>query len=145
MKIDNIKIVKHEEKVKVYNFTVAEFHTYYVTDIGIWVHNTDCGWSMARGGDTINGRKYSEHALERMAPNTIEVRAELTTRAKQSAQSKGLIPGTKEYNDYIKKYVDSRGFPPMVMLLLLSLNRRYALCLQSMTSTNFWNYLKVSQ
>ncbi|MFU1796219.1 hypothetical protein ACM1RC_20345 [Paenibacillus azoreducens] len=22
--------------------TVADYHTYYVTDIGIWVHNTDC-------------------------------------------------------------------------------------------------------
>lgn len=26
----------------VYNFTVADFHTYYVTDLGIWVHNTEC-------------------------------------------------------------------------------------------------------
>lgn len=24
----------------VYNFTVADYHTYYVTDLGIWVHNT---------------------------------------------------------------------------------------------------------
>ena len=40
--IDNIKIVKHEEKVKVYNFTVADFHTYFVSDLGIWVHNTGC-------------------------------------------------------------------------------------------------------
>ncbi|GIP20642.1 polymorphic toxin-type HINT domain-containing protein [Paenibacillus sp. J22TS3] len=39
LKIDNIKIVRHEEKVKVYNFTVAEFHTYFVSDLGIWVHN----------------------------------------------------------------------------------------------------------
>ncbi|WP_416235423.1 polymorphic toxin-type HINT domain-containing protein [Paenibacillus campi] len=28
LKIDNIKIVHHDEKVKVYNFTVADFHTY---------------------------------------------------------------------------------------------------------------------
>ena len=27
----------------VYNFTVADYHTYYVTDLGIWVHNTNCG------------------------------------------------------------------------------------------------------
>ena len=34
------------EKVKVYNLTVADYSTYYVTDLGIWVHNTDClkGW-----------------------------------------------------------------------------------------------------
>ena len=24
----------------VYNFTVADYHTYYVTDLEIWVHNT---------------------------------------------------------------------------------------------------------
>lgn len=25
----------------VYNFTVADFHTYFVSELGIWVHNTD--------------------------------------------------------------------------------------------------------
>jgi hypothetical protein len=40
--IDNIKIVKHDELVKVYNFTVADFHTYFVSDLGIWVHNIKC-------------------------------------------------------------------------------------------------------
>ena len=29
----------------VYNFTVADYHTYYVTDLGIWVHNTNCIFS----------------------------------------------------------------------------------------------------
>ncbi|MBV6714144.1 HINT domain-containing protein [Paenibacillus chitinolyticus] len=38
--IDKVEFVKLDEKVTVYNFTVADFHTYYVTDIGIWVHNT---------------------------------------------------------------------------------------------------------
>ncbi|WP_415839686.1 polymorphic toxin-type HINT domain-containing protein [Paenibacillus tarimensis] len=40
--IAKISIVKHDELVKVYNFTVADFHTYYVSDLGIWVHNTGC-------------------------------------------------------------------------------------------------------
>ena len=39
LKIDNKEIVHHDEKVKVYNFTVADFHTYFVSDLGIWVHN----------------------------------------------------------------------------------------------------------
>jgi|GEM_PF-2358651 len=44
-RIDNIEIVHHDEKVKVYNFTVADFHTYFVSDLGIWVHNIgDCSW-----------------------------------------------------------------------------------------------------
>ncbi|MNW50460.1 hypothetical protein D3C74_279130 [compost metagenome] len=40
--IDKVKFVKLGEPVTVYNFTVADYHTYYVTDIGIWVHNTNC-------------------------------------------------------------------------------------------------------
>lgn len=43
---------------------------------------------MPRGGGSINGRKYSEHALERMAPDTIEVRAELTKRARERAEKR---------------------------------------------------------
>nr|WP_254352269.1 polymorphic toxin-type HINT domain-containing protein [Paenibacillus dendritiformis] len=40
--IDKVEFVKLDEPVTVYNFTVADYHTYYVTDIGIWVHNTSC-------------------------------------------------------------------------------------------------------
>ncbi len=58
-------------------------------------------WSMPENVATINGRAYSEHALERMAPNTAEVRAELTTRAYKKAAEKGFQPGTREYNDFV--------------------------------------------
>ncbi|MFX3646855.1 MAG: polymorphic toxin-type HINT domain-containing protein [Paenibacillus sp.] len=40
--INKVEFVKLVEPVTVYNFTVADFHTYYVTDLGIWVHNTNC-------------------------------------------------------------------------------------------------------
>ncbi|MBR7779250.1 polymorphic toxin-type HINT domain-containing protein [Undibacterium rugosum] len=30
-------------KIPVYNLEVEDFHTYYVSEIGIWVHNTNCG------------------------------------------------------------------------------------------------------
>ncbi|WNQ12224.1 polymorphic toxin-type HINT domain-containing protein [Paenibacillus aurantius] len=40
--IEKVEFVKLDEPVTVYNFTVADFHTYYVTDLGIWVHNTNC-------------------------------------------------------------------------------------------------------
>ncbi|AWX53981.1 MULTISPECIES: polymorphic toxin-type HINT domain-containing protein [Brevibacillus] len=40
--IDSIKVVQHDKKVKVYNFTVADFHTYFVSGWGVWVHNTAC-------------------------------------------------------------------------------------------------------
>ncbi|WP_270164504.1 S8 family serine peptidase [Paenibacillus sp. SYP-B4298] len=40
--IDKVEFLKLDGPVTVYNFTVADFHTYYVTDIGVWVHNTNC-------------------------------------------------------------------------------------------------------
>ena len=73
------------------------------------------GWDMPRGGGEIGGRKYSEHALERMAPDTIETRAELTTKATEKAVERGLNPGTQEFDEYLKKYVDPRGVPPTVV------------------------------
>ena len=63
-------------------------------------------WNMVEGGGTINGREYSQHAMERMAPDTPQVRAELSRRAEKSATQRGLKVGTQEYYEYCKKYVD---------------------------------------
>lgn len=38
--IDQIEVEATESTV--YNFTVEDFHTYYVTNLGIWTHNTVC-------------------------------------------------------------------------------------------------------
>lgn len=40
-------------------------------------------WDMPVGGKVINGRKYSQHALERMTPNTIEVKATLEEQSQK--------------------------------------------------------------
>ncbi|MEF7658540.1 pre-toxin TG domain-containing protein [Bacillus thuringiensis] len=72
------------------------------------------GWSMPRGGGVINGRKYTEHALERMAPDTLEIRAELNSRAREMAAKKGYKPGSKEYNELFSK-IDPRGMTPNVV------------------------------
>jgi Mg-chelatase subunit ChlD len=44
LEIQDIQVVQHKEPVQVYNFTVADFHTYFVSDLGIWVHNVDCSY-----------------------------------------------------------------------------------------------------
>jgi hypothetical protein len=36
------KIEIEEKQTAVYNFSIQDFHTYYVTDLGILVHNLDC-------------------------------------------------------------------------------------------------------
>ena len=73
------------------------------------------GAVMTEGGGVINGREYSQHAMERMAPDTPTVRAELSRRAEKAAQQKGLEVGTKEYYEYCTKYVDPRNIPPSVI------------------------------
>ncbi|GMK38808.1 hypothetical protein PCCS19_18620 [Paenibacillus sp. CCS19] len=40
LKILSIKLLKM--RTTVYNFTVDDFHTYFVSDLGIWVHNSSC-------------------------------------------------------------------------------------------------------
>ena len=70
---------------------------------------------MPEGGGTINGIDYSQHAMERMAPDTPSVRAELSRRAEQLAEAKGLQGGTPEYYQFCQKYVDPRNIPPSVV------------------------------
>ncbi|KZD59727.1 hypothetical protein P9X13_10545 [Bacillus cereus] len=60
---------------------------------------------MPRGGGVIDGRKYTEHALERMAPDTIQVRAELTKRARERAERKGYTFGLDKYMEELKKLI----------------------------------------
>ncbi|MFV5963732.1 hypothetical protein [Bacillus sp. AK25] len=75
----------------------------------------EIGWNMSKGGGEINGRSYSQHALERMAPDSPEVKATLTSRAIKKAEELGFKPQTKEFSDFIKKYVDPRNIPPSVI------------------------------
>ena len=75
----------------------------------------ETGWDMPDGGAIINGREYSKHALERMAPDTPSVRAELSKRVDEIADKKGFKPGTKDYMKEFNKYVNPRNIPPLVV------------------------------
>ena len=48
-----------DEPVSVYNFQVEDFHTYFVGDCAVWVHNAECKVSSSR----------REHILEGEGPN----------------------------------------------------------------------------
>jgi len=69
-----------------------------------------------KGGATINGRWYTEHALERMAPRTPEVMAELEARTLDRAAKKGLLTQTEKFGKWMEKNApDPRGIPPSVI------------------------------
>ncbi|WP_261808093.1 HINT domain-containing protein [Paenibacillus sp. N3.4] len=56
LKIESIELLhKH---VTVYNMTVDRFHTYFVSDLGIWVHNTNC--FSGSGADLANFARNSK-------------------------------------------------------------------------------------
>jgi RHS repeat-associated protein len=70
------------------------------------------------GGMRISGRWYSEHALERMAPDTPQVRAELRTRAAARLERLGFRPGNPAYDRLMARAlgkIDPRGVPPSVV------------------------------
>nr|WP_269671042.1 polymorphic toxin-type HINT domain-containing protein [Paenibacillus sp. 481] len=46
--IEKLEFIMLDKPVTVYNFTVADYNTYYVTDLGIWVHNTECNVSISK-------------------------------------------------------------------------------------------------
>lgn len=70
------------------------------------------------GGLYINGRWYTEHALERMAPDTPQVRAQLRTRVGARLQRIGISSSHPAYGRVLARAlqkIDPRGVPPSVI------------------------------
>jgi hypothetical protein len=72
-------------------------YKYAITPLTFDMNATE-GWNMSKLGSRIRGRLYSKHALERMAPPTKEVIAEL----EQRAIAQGFERRTREFDNYIK-------------------------------------------
>lgn len=69
-----------------------------------------------KSGATINGRWYTEHALERMAPRTPEVMAELEVRMLVRAEKAGYKPQTDRFGKWMEKNAPNpRNIPPSVI------------------------------
>lgn len=70
------------------------------------------------GGLRINNRWYTEHALERMAPNTAAVRGQMRTRILQRMGRRGFQPDHPAFEAVFRRAlqkVDPRGVPPSVV------------------------------
>ncbi|MEJ8303113.1 polymorphic toxin-type HINT domain-containing protein [Saccharibacillus sacchari] len=59
LKIDCIDL--DHKRVKVYNMTVDEYHTYFVSDLGIWAHNSDCSITISNAAARVS-KKLSPEA-----------------------------------------------------------------------------------
>jgi hypothetical protein len=70
------------------------------------------------GGMRIGGRWYTEHALERMAPDTPGVRAQLRSRVHARLTRLGIGPSHPAYDRVLARAlqkIDPRGVPPSVV------------------------------
>lgn len=77
LKIKDIEVIHYHDKIEVYNFTVADFHTYFVSDLEIWVHNINefCG----TGSDLANLAKHSTKSIDGLPD--VKVSAEIVNSA----------------------------------------------------------------
>lgn len=57
--IENYYIELTEEPVSVYNFQVEDFHTYFVGDCAVWVHNKNCPSHMNEDGTLKPNQEYT--------------------------------------------------------------------------------------
>jgi subtilisin family serine protease len=70
------------------------------------------------GGIRINDRWYTEHALERIAPDTPQVRAQIRARMAQRIERLGINSSNPAYNRILARAlqrIDPRGVPPSVV------------------------------
>ena len=60
MVIEEFFIEETPEPVDVYNFQVEDYHTYFVGDCKVWVHNADYNDSNPRVNDILKDKKIKE-------------------------------------------------------------------------------------
>ncbi|MGZ0052668.1 polymorphic toxin-type HINT domain-containing protein [Brevibacillus gelatini] len=114
--IDEVEFVKLDEPVTVYNFTVADYHTYYVTNIGIWVHNTECNFSKWNKGSFNNvedsaeyhfkkhGKEVGAEDLAQYLRKAVEF-AKTAKKGSTKSYVNGAVEGTIRYKKN-GKYID---------------------------------------
>ena len=66
LKIDSIKL--EHRQATVYNLRVDGFHTYFVSDLGIWVHNTNC-WGKFSADDLKKLGQADQKDIKRITGN----------------------------------------------------------------------------
>lgn len=80
---------------------------------------TDAIWDLPpEGGTWINGRWYTEHALERMAPDIPQVRAQLRTRIGARLRRLGIESGHPAWDRVLARAfadLNPRGVPPSIV------------------------------
>ncbi|MGN0631730.1 MAG: polymorphic toxin-type HINT domain-containing protein [Ruminococcus sp.] len=78
--IEDYYIELTEELVLVYNFQVEDFHTYFVGDCVVWVHNAECTKAQVVAENQKNGKKAQEARHNELLETHPETQSEITIR-----------------------------------------------------------------
>ena len=57
--LESTEIELTDEPTKVYNFKVEDYHTYFVGECGVWVHNANCPSYMNDDGTLKPNQEYT--------------------------------------------------------------------------------------
>jgi len=101
---DVVSVADTGERETVYNFEVADFHTYFVGDEGVWTHNVCTLRFPRRGGspgERLSGRVPNRGELAKMSRDQLSELAEMaetslkTRRAEMAARGPSGKHGTR--------------------------------------------------
>lgn len=95
-------VVAEKARQDTYNFEVADYHTYFVDELGVWVHNADCG-GVAKGGDTTVGRWMSKTEHKQMLDTRKVVESRTgTTHVADPADASVFLKQAKPGSRYVE-------------------------------------------
>ncbi|MGB3401139.1 MAG: polymorphic toxin-type HINT domain-containing protein [Microcoleaceae cyanobacterium] len=108
--VDIDRIEEREGDFEVYNFEVEEFHTYFVSDLEILVHNADCGDNLNWSHKSVPtfGHTFKVHGAG--SKNT----KKLTGRAASKGQSQGQWMNNQEAADLLKSVSENISEPTII-------------------------------
>ncbi|RJE91288.1 hypothetical protein D3P07_04335 [Paenibacillus sp. 1011MAR3C5] len=113
-KLEIDKIEKEPREATVYNFEVADFHSYFVSNLGIWVHNCNLTkWNKGSFDTLENSAEYhfKKHGASVGAENLEQYvrKAEEFARTVKKGSTKSPVSGAVEGTTRYKKngkYID---------------------------------------
>ena len=84
--IENVTKEKLETPVKVYNFEVADWHTYFVADIGVLVHNVCTAKAKTLAQNREKGRAFEQEQLLEFQETAINIVEQVTIKTTQGTK-----------------------------------------------------------
>ncbi|MCR5599336.1 MAG: HINT domain-containing protein [Ruminococcus sp.] len=78
--VESHEIEKVDEPVTVYNFKVEDYHTYFVGEKAVWVHNDDCTKAQVLDDNKAKGKKAQDERHAELLKDHPDTQQEVTIR-----------------------------------------------------------------